>query len=76
MFKYSVDSTAEFDDGTKDNTKTVTDEYGHNADSLNLSFPYSATDANLVSYYRYENNAMDETETNDATLFGVPFTRN
>ena len=66
-----------FDEGTtKNGTATDTDEYGHAPGALELSFPYADRDANLVSYWRFENNADDETGANDGTVTGATYTAN
>lgn len=54
-----------FDTGVaKDGTATLDDEYCHAAGALELSFPYADKDTNLISYWRFENNGLDETDNN------------
>ena len=71
---YTIDTTAEFDAGTKNGTATDTDEYSHPADQIQLSFPYASKYPHLLSYWRFENNANDETETNNGTVYGASST--
>ena len=67
-------TTAQFDAGTKSGTATITDEYTHTANQIQLSFPYADKDANLVSYWRFENNLLDETGTNNGVSTTADYT--
>ena len=67
-------TTADFDSGTDCDTATITDEYNHTADQLELSFPYADKDANLESYWRFSGDATDETGAFDGTVSGASLT--
>lgn len=64
-------STLDFDNGTKVNTTSSSDRYNITADQLELDFPYAEKDANLTSYWRFENNTDDETGNHSLTWRGV-----
>ena len=74
MTDFSITTTADFDAGTKSSIVTTTDEYDIIADEIALSFPYADKDANLVSYWRFEDNPNDETGTNNGTVTGATYT--
>lgn len=74
MADFAITTTADFDNGTKSDIVTITDEYVVGADEIALSFPYADKDANLISYWRFENNGTDQTGANDITNNGALFT--
>ncbi|MFC2174398.1 DUF2341 domain-containing protein [archaeon] len=56
-----------FNNGAKTNTTTDADRYGQGS-GLELDMPYAAKDANLVSYWRMEGDAVDEAGPNHGTI--------
>ncbi len=69
---FNITNTTHFDAGTKSNVTTITNRYNQTTNTLELDFPYAKKDTNLVSYWRFENNANDETKTNNGTLTTPP----
>jgi len=69
---WAVNNLAGFDAGTKSNLITATDQYIIAIDRLGISMPYAAKHANLLSYYRLENNGTDQTGNNNGTPTGSP----
>jgi len=65
--------STDFDGGVRTGTATDTDEYTHAAGQIQLSMPIAAKDDNLVSYYRLEADASDETGTNNGTPTAVTY---
>jgi len=61
MGSYIETSSADFDAGTKSNTATSNDQYALAAGAVGLAFPYAVKDASLLSYWRFENNLLDQT---------------
>jgi len=70
---FNIQTTSEFDSGTKTNTTTTTDRFNQTADSMELDFPTASKDASLISYWRFEGDATDKLGTNDGTLQGPTF---
>ena len=77
MSDFTITTTANFDTDTlKSDVVTITDQYV-TADQIQLSFPYSDKDADLVSYWRMNVNSatqIDETGTNEGTVTGATYT--
>jgi len=64
----------DFSGGTYTDTADPSDEYDVTTGQLKLSFPYAKKGANLMSYWRLENNATDETGNNDGNVSGATYT--
>ncbi|MBU3896762.1 MAG: LamG domain-containing protein [Nanoarchaeota archaeon] len=64
-----INMTADFD-AVKVNTTTITDRYNQSANTLEIDFPYASKDANLTSYWRFED-LTDETGNNDGIIAGT-----
>ncbi|MCD6476601.1 MAG: LamG domain-containing protein, partial [Candidatus Aenigmarchaeota archaeon] len=71
---FYINETSHYDAGTKINTTTETDRYNISSNTLEINFPYAEKDDNLVGYWRFENNANDETGANDGTVNGATYT--
>ena len=54
-------NTSDFDSGFKDNITTDSNRYNQTENTLELDFPYAEKDDDLKRYYRFENDATDET---------------
>ncbi len=70
---FSFNSTGDFDSGVKFNVTTSSDSYVQDAGCLWLNFSYASKDSNLVSYWRFEGNANDETGLNNGNVNGAVY---
>ncbi|MCD6522786.1 MAG: LamG domain-containing protein [Candidatus Diapherotrites archaeon] len=68
---FNITTTTDFDAGTKVNVTTSTDRYEQDEGTIELDFPYAEKDTNLTSYWRFEDNANDETGLGDGTVYGA-----
>jgi len=71
---FNISTTTDFDAGTKTNTTTETDRYNQSTGNIELDFPYAKKGANLVSYWRFENNTDEETGTHNGIVNGPVYT--
>jgi hypothetical protein len=66
---FIITTTGDFDNGTYSSTASSSLEYNISAGEFRTSFPWADKDANLSSFYRYEDNFTDETGRRDGTVY-------